>query len=86
MDKLVYALCTIASVGCAIMLFRGYFKARARLLFWSGLCFILLAVANALLYIDLILLPTTISLVFIRSLVTLAAVLVLLYGLIWETA
>ena len=32
----VYLLCFLASVLCALLLLRGYQRSRARLLLWSG--------------------------------------------------
>jgi hypothetical protein len=63
---------------------RTYRRGRARLLFWSALCFFFLAVGNILLFIDLIILPDY-DLSVVRDCVTLAALAMLLYGLVWET-
>jgi hypothetical protein len=51
--NLVYLLCAATSIVCAILLIRGYRRARERLLLWSGACFIGLALNNVLLVIDL---------------------------------
>lgn len=83
MAEVVYLLCALTSIFCAVFLFRGYRRSRARLLFWSSLCFFGLAVNNVLLLVDYVVLPS-ISLGVLRSLVALVAVAVLLYGLIWE--
>jgi hypothetical protein len=50
-------------------------------LFWSTWCFVLLALSNILLYVDLVILPQ-VDLAPLRSGVTLAAMLMLIYGLI----
>jgi hypothetical protein len=60
-------------------------RQRTRLLLWSSLCFVLLAVNNALLFIDLIIVPTGLDLSVWRSVTALAGVSVLLFGLIWES-
>ena len=79
----VYALCALTSIICAWLLLRGYARTRFRLLLWSGICFIGLALNNILLFIDLrVLAETDLSLV--RTLPALAGVAMLLYGLIWE--
>ena len=39
MATLVYALCALTSLACAVLLLRGYASSRVRLLLWSGLCF-----------------------------------------------
>jgi hypothetical protein len=57
MADIAYILCTLTSIGCAALLLRGYKQSGSRLLFWSGLCFVGLAVNNILLIVDLRLLP-----------------------------
>ena len=42
----VYLLCFLTSFACAVLLLRSYRASLARLLLWSGLCFLLLAVTN----------------------------------------
>ncbi|HEX6640181.1 MAG TPA: DUF5985 family protein, partial [Thermoanaerobaculia bacterium] len=54
---IVYVLCAATSGLCAVLLLRGYRKSRARLLFWSGLCFTGLALNNLLLVIDVRVVP-----------------------------
>jgi len=78
----VYSLCFAASATCAILLIRGYSKSGARLLFWSGLCFILLAANNFLVIVDMLLIES-IDFRLYRILLSLAAVAVLLFGLVW---
>ena len=84
MVTLVYSLCALTSLACAVLLLRGYVASRARLLLWSGLCFTGLAANNIILLIDTRVVPT-IDLSLWRSLPALAGVAILLYGLIWET-
>lgn len=84
MVTLVYSLCALTSLACAVLLLRGYFASRARLLLWSGLCFTGLAANNIILLIGTRMVPT-IDLSLWRSLPALAGVAILLYGLIWET-
>ncbi|MBA3685034.1 MAG: hypothetical protein H0W72_07305 [Planctomycetes bacterium] len=81
---IVYILCALTSLACALLLLRGWRRSGARLLLWSGLCFVGFTLNNAVLFIDLIVLPDTINLAFIRNLLGLLSVAVLLYGLIWE--
>ncbi|MGC2422409.1 MAG: DUF5985 family protein [Candidatus Acidiferrales bacterium] len=80
----VYLLGAFTSLLCAVLLLRGYARGRKRLLLWSGLCFAGLAVADALVFVDLVLLPQ-IDLFLLRLGVTAASVALLLYGLIWES-
>lgn len=83
MAEAVYLLCALASLACALLLLRGYRKSRARLLLWSSLCFAGLTINNALLFTDKVLFPE-INLSLWRSTAALAALLLLLYGLVWE--
>lgn len=80
----IYSLCLLTSTGCAFLLVRSFAQSRARLLLWSALCFVLLAVNNLLVVLDLLLLPA-VDLVPLRNLASLAAVGVLIFGFIWET-
>jgi hypothetical protein len=81
---LIYLLCLVASAGCAWLLLRSYIQNGTRLLLWSAICFVLVAVNNFFVVIDLLVLPS-IDLVPLRRLASLAAVAVLLFGFIWET-
>lgn len=83
LGTVVYALCGLTSIACAILLLRGYARSRVRLLLWSGLCFIGLALNNVLLFVDLRVL-TQIDLSLVRIIPAVLGVLVLIYGLIWE--
>jgi hypothetical protein len=74
----------MTSIGCAVLLLRGYRRSRVRLLFWSGLCFIGLALNNVLLFIDVRVVPD-VDLSIWRTIPAVLGVAVLLYGLIWET-
>ncbi|HEY6455282.1 MAG TPA: DUF5985 family protein [Steroidobacteraceae bacterium] len=84
MAESVYALCAVTSIVCAILLFRGYRGSGTRLLFWASLCFAGLALNNVLLFIDLIIVPQ-VDLSAWRNATALAAMSILLYGLIWES-
>jgi hypothetical protein len=80
----IYLLCFATSLFCLVLLARSYMKNRTKLLLWSALCFVGLAISN-LLMIDVVFLPTQVDLLALRNLSSLAAVAVLLYGFIWET-
>jgi hypothetical protein len=80
----IYSLCLLASVLCATLLVRGYIKTKVRLLLWSAACFVMLAINNLLLVIDLVMLPTSIDLSEERVLASIAGLLMLIYGFIWE--
>ncbi len=80
----VYALCFLTSVACSWLLVRSFLLNRTRLLLWSAACFVLLAVNNLLVVIDLVVLPPGINLSPFRLAVSLAAVSTLLFGFVWE--
>ena len=84
MAAAVYLLCALTSLACAVLLLRAYARGRVRLLLWSGLGFAGFTINNTLLFIDLILLPTEVSLLLPRNIAVLAGLLLLLYGLIWD--
>jgi hypothetical protein len=69
---------------CAVLLIRAYVASRARLLLWSSLSFVGLTCNNLLLFLDLIIFPTT-DLSLYRSLLNASSILVLLFGLIWDS-
>ncbi|WP_207541165.1 DUF5985 family protein [Sabulicella rubraurantiaca] len=83
---LVYLLCAATSVVCLLLLTRSYLATRNRLLLWSAVAFVGFALNNLMVFVDLILLPVTIDLLPLRNLASLAALVVLLYGFIWETS
>lgn len=78
----VYLLCFLASSACAWLLARNYRRTGAKLLFWSAVCFVLLAANNLIVVIDLLLLPSW-DLRLARLSLSLAAVAILLFGFIW---
>lgn len=81
---IVYVLCAATSGLCAVLLYRGYRSSGARLLLWSALCFVGLALNNVALIIDVRVMPE-VDLSTWRMVPALAGVALLLYGLIWET-
>ena len=80
---LVYSLCFATSALCAFLLGRSFRRTRSRLLFWSALCFILLAVVNFIVVLDMLVYPD-VSFRAVRLWVSLLAVVVLLFGFIWD--
>jgi hypothetical protein len=79
----VYLLCFAASTLCAVMLGRSHRRSRAPLLFWSAICFALLALNNLLLVLDLLVIES-IDFQIPRLVLGLAAVVTLLFGFIWS--
>lgn len=84
MAEIVYLLEAFTSLICAILLLRGYAHGRRKLLLWSGLCFAGLAISNGLLFVDLILLPR-VDLFSYRLAATAVSMVLLVFGLIWES-
>lgn len=85
MQSVVNVLGTLTVGFCAFLLLRAYARVRKRLLLWSGLCFAGLTVANALLFIDLSVFPTHSSLYTWRLGIAAGSMLLLLYGLVFES-
>lgn len=81
MAETVYALCAATSLACAILLLRSYRRSRMKLILWTSLCFVGMAVNNVLLFVDLAVAPE-IDLSLWRNATALASVSLLLYGLI----
>jgi hypothetical protein len=79
----VYLLCLLTSTVCAGLLLRAYARGRARLLLWTALSFVCLALNNLLLVADMLVF-TQVDLWPARQLAAGAALAVLLYGFIWE--
>lgn len=84
MALFIYALCALTSTTCCVLLWRSWRASRARLLFWSALCFACLSVNNVLLVLDRVVWPVEVDLTGWRLAWAFAAVLLLLFGLVWE--
>ena len=84
MAPLVYALCALAALGCAVLLGRAYQRSGVALLLWSALCFLCLTLNNSLVVVDLIVLPE-VNLFVMRQMTALVGMFLLLYGLIWDS-
>jgi hypothetical protein len=83
MEGVIYILSALTSLTCALLLLRGYRRNGFRLLLWSGLCFAGFTLNNVMLFVDFVVYPKT-DLFFWRNAPTLAGLMLLLYGLIWE--
>jgi hypothetical protein len=84
MPGLIYSLCAATALACAALLWRSFRQNKVRLLFWSSVCFLGLAAESVLLYVDRITFKD-LDLSMYRHLVGLAALLSLIYALIWES-
>lgn len=83
MAALIYSLCALTALACFVLLWRSWRASRSRLVFWSALCFAALSVNNVLLVLDKLFF-TEVDLSNLRLVSALVAVLLLLYGLVWE--
>jgi len=83
MAMLIYALCALTALACAVLLLLGARRSGSRMLLWSGLCFAGLAITNGMIVIDA-LNGDALDLGMLRLLVSLAAIMLLLYGLVFE--
>lgn len=85
MLAIVNILGTLTVGLCAFLLLRAYARVKKRLLLWSGLCFVGLTASNALLFVDLAVVGDDLSLYNWRLGAGAASMLLLLYGLIFES-
>jgi hypothetical protein len=81
---IIYLLCALTCAGAAVLLWRGFRRSRQRLLYWSALCFFIMGVSNAILVVDLVVVPQ-IDMLTWRNAINQLALLVLIYGLIFES-
>jgi hypothetical protein len=81
---IVYLLCALTSLACAVLLWRGWRQSGARLLLWSALCFVGLFLNNVLLIVDTRLLPQY-DLAVVRMIPALLGALALVYGLVFDS-
>jgi hypothetical protein len=81
---LVYLLSVLVTLACGFLLLRAYVKVRQRLLLWSGLCFVGLTASNVIVVVDLVLLPD-LDLYVWRLAAAAFSMLLLVYGLVWES-
>jgi uncharacterized membrane protein len=84
MAAIIYSLCAFTCLVAFVLLLRSWRATRLRLLFWSALCFAGLSINNVLLVLDKLVFPTQVDLSTWRLVTALIAVLLLLFGLIWE--
>jgi hypothetical protein len=80
----IYVLCALTSGLCTVLLARGYRASRVRLLFWSAWCFAGLTLNNLMLIVDVRVL-TEVDLQIWRAVPAVIGVMLLVFGLVWET-
>ena len=84
MSDVMYGLCAATALVCAVLLLRAYRASRSPVLWWSGLCFCGLFVANLILILDKLVYPH-VDLEPVRIGVTLASMTLLVYGLVYRS-
>ena len=86
MAATIYLLCAATCLVCALLLLRGWLQTRGGLLLWSGLCFVGLTASNVLLVLDRIVWPEPeVDFTTARLALALVGILLLVFGLIWES-
>jgi hypothetical protein len=85
MAEVVYVLCALTSLLCAVLLARAWAATRVPLLLWCLLCFVGLTLNNVMLLVDKIVTPGT-GLSVWRALPATLGVAVLVYGLVSDRA
>jgi len=83
MAAIIYTLCTLTSLLCAVLLLRSYFRSKYRLLYWAGICFVGITLNNMLLVADKLIFPN-IDLFPFRVAVGFLALCFFMYGLIFD--
>lgn len=85
MAYVVYALCALTSLTCAMLLMRKFFRNRTPFLLCSAICFFFWGINNVILFLDFLVVHNT-DLSLYRTMAGLAAMVVLMYGFIWEAS
>ena len=83
MPQVVFVLCAVTSLACCVLLLRAHARAQTPLLFWSGVAFAGLTANNALVFVDLVVIPE-VSLLALRTTTTLISLLVLIAALVFD--
>lgn len=84
LESSIYLLCLITSVICLGLLARGYRRSGVKLLLWTSIAFVALAINNFFLFLDVVLFPD-IDFMLYRIASAVAGTAILFYGLVWET-
>lgn len=83
MAEIIYLLCALTAGLCTWRLLLAYQKSHYRLFLWSGLSFSILTLNNVILVLDKMVITT--DLTTWRVSTSLLAMVIFLYGLIWDT-
>jgi hypothetical protein len=82
-EVVINVLSVLIALACSVLLYRGYRRTGARLLWWSAICFFGLSLENVVLFIDLNIVPQ-VDLILVRQSIAAAAIASLTFGLVWE--
>jgi hypothetical protein len=85
MSGFIYILSATTCLLCAVLLLRSFMQRHVRLLLWAGLCFLGLMLENVLMYIDIVVYPVEFDLSVWRKVPGLIALLLLVFGLVWDS-
>lgn len=85
MGEVVYILCAVTSLACAVLLVRAYLSSKSALLLWSSVCFVGLFINNVVLVVDVVLTANEVDLLLLRDMTNTASVLALVFGLVWSS-
>ena len=80
----LYSVAILTSLGCTVLLARGYRERKYSLLLWSAICFGFLTLNNVLLFVDMLLVPDM-DLRLWRLVAALTGVLSMLYAFVWDS-
>lgn len=81
MATLVYVACALTSGACAWLLVRAHRRDPSTVLRWTAACFVLLALNNVLLVVDLAIIGDDVDLAPWRNGIAMVGLVALLYGL-----
>lgn len=84
MVEFTYVLNILVCLVCTVLLLRGWLRSRSRLLMWSAACFAMLTANNALIFLDVLIVPD-VDLSVLRAASALVGFATLLFGMIWES-
>lgn len=85
MEQAVYILCAVTALACGALLWRGFQRRHIRLLLWCALFFFAMSLENIILFVDVVVIPQGPDLLLVRRSIGLGGVMLLLYGLVWDT-
>jgi hypothetical protein len=85
MGEIVYSLCALTSLACAVLLVRSWMRTRTKLLAWSSACFVGFTINNVFLVFDLVLYRTEIDLSLARAVTAFLSIFALVVGLVWSS-